>query len=198
MLRPVLFGAISVGVVGLFMAGPVAHADSGDAKLYFSKHAVPGGAVELSGICHADKAMAYSNELEPHAITLVRRNNMGDISANAKVGKNVKPGIYQVRFDCGDTKQHVQIEIEPVQQQPSKPTTGKPAPAKPEAGQVAVKPKGAANTGEVTWTPLLRCGSRVRTRGCSYWVEPVCWPLVGRVRSCFAVVHARRADDRSH
>nr|WP_042195719.1 hypothetical protein [Kibdelosporangium sp. MJ126-NF4]CEL22181.1 hypothetical protein [Kibdelosporangium sp. MJ126-NF4]CTQ92962.1 hypothetical protein [Kibdelosporangium sp. MJ126-NF4] len=146
MRKNILLGAVGVGIAGLFIAGPVALAEQSqgnDAKIAVDKAAyLPGEAVKLNGVCRMEgvgKWTVTSKAFESAAEIRVVGRNTDDFAGTAKIGKHVRPGTYSISFACAGDKINTRLTIK------GKPVTLQPTATKE---QVAVKPKGAANTGE--------------------------------------------------
>ncbi|MFC0109983.1 hypothetical protein [Kibdelosporangium aridum] len=151
MRKNTIFGATALGITALFLTGGIANAGQ-NPKISLSKSKVVAGEeIKVSGSCHMDiwlKTPLHSDALEAGGVVSRASQDVPDVSGVAKVKKNVKPGTYTVSFKCGDLAAAAKLTVVSAETKTPKPTTSTPKPAPAKEAQVAVKPKGAADTGE--------------------------------------------------
>ncbi|ALG13667.1 hypothetical protein [Kibdelosporangium phytohabitans] len=157
MRKNTFFGSVALGIAGLALAAPLANA-TGDGVIRVEPGAADRGQqVTVSANCNwpgGASAKLDSKVLEPATL-----NHKGDgiLTGVAKVKADAQPGSWPVSFKCGDVTVRGSFVVKAVQASKHKPA---PAAAK-DSGQVAVKPKGAADTGEgdVAAAPAQESGS---------------------------------------
>jgi hypothetical protein len=140
----------ALGVAGVFLAAPGANATEAHGTIGFDVNpARPGQAVTILGGCDAPgfttAKVDSQGALEPVEVYL-KDDGSGkkELWGTTAVATDAKPGTYSVSYRCGDVTVRAKFTVAGADKKPA--TTTKPAPAKP-APQVAVAPKGAANTG---------------------------------------------------
>ncbi|ONI85889.1 hypothetical protein ALI144C_12325 [Actinosynnema sp. ALI-1.44] len=166
MRKNTFFGSIALGIAGLALAAPMANAATAKGSLAFDADPLmPGDRVTLIARCDAPGftgAKVDSTALAPSELTPGDQFGKG-FYALAQIKKDIKFGTYPVSFTCGSTRVTANLTISDKGRKPAtelEKTTTKPAPAKPapvkkhEPAQVAVKPKGAADTGEGDVAPV--------------------------------------------
>jgi hypothetical protein len=141
MRKNTLFGAIGLGVVGIFLSAGIANAGQQNELIVVGGNTVkPGQQIEFTGICNDRpwvKAQVRSAVLEDGIVALWDHpDNKNIIAGGAKVKKNAEGGTHTASFVCGNTTVSTKLTVvsanKPVT---SKPTTGKPTPTKAkEAG----------------------------------------------------------------
>ncbi|SMC86229.1 hypothetical protein [Kibdelosporangium aridum] len=150
MRKNILFGALGLGIAGLFMAGPIANAGQPNTLTLDKSSYVAGEEVTFGGKCHMSpwvKDYVKSPVLAEGHIGIDGTREAPLLTGKGKIKKDAKPGTYTVSYDCGP--ENVRAKLTIVSSAKPKPTTSKSTPTKAkDDGQVAVKPKGAADTGE--------------------------------------------------
>jgi hypothetical protein len=145
MRKNTLFGAVALGIAGLFVAGPIANAaqpgPGNDGRIAVDKGSyVAGETVKLSGVCRMEGVGKWKVESAAfESATEVKVVNSDSFAGSGKISKNAKPGAYTVSFHCVDQSFSAKLTVAAAKK-----------PAAPQAendGQVAQKPKGAADTG---------------------------------------------------
>lgn len=171
MRKNTFFAGAALGVTAIFLAAPAANAADTGSLGFIPGEVKAGEFVTVIGGCDAPgfkSAKLSSTVLEPTEIYLKRNSEDGKMSIYdfADVKKDAKPGVYPVTFKCGTTLVKSNLTIvgddrkPPVK--PATPTTKAAKPAEPRpVAQVAVKPKGAADTGagDVVNTAAAQPGS---------------------------------------
>ncbi|MCE7005852.1 hypothetical protein LWC34_23920 [Kibdelosporangium philippinense] len=153
MHKKTFFGTVALGIAGLALAAPMANATTAKGSLGFDHNpAKAGDKISVIGTCDDPKfttAKVDSTVLEPFEVSLKDDGKGGKALTGATtVKKDAKPGTYPVTYQCGTVRVASKLTI--VTDEKTKPTATatKPAPVKPREAQVAVKPKGSANTGD--------------------------------------------------
>ncbi|ONI85888.1 hypothetical protein ALI144C_12320 [Actinosynnema sp. ALI-1.44] len=164
MRKNTLAGAVAFGIAGLFIVGGVANADQGPGTDVVGKVSVDkksykaGDVVDVSGECHKAGSRDYTVTSPAFASAVKVVDPQTDFFAGkTKVGKDVKPGSYAVSFQCGGQAISTKVTVVATEKKQVKPVET----TKKESGQVAVKPKGSANTGggDVVAAPAQESGS---------------------------------------
>ncbi|ALG13668.1 hypothetical protein [Kibdelosporangium phytohabitans] len=164
MRKNTLAGAVAFGIAGLFIVGGVANAEQGpgnDGRIAVGKASYKAGeTVEMSGVCRMEGVAKWTVTskafVAPGEVRIAGQAHDG-FTGTAKVGKDVKPGTYTVSFTCVDRAISANLKVVGAEQKQAKPAET----TKKADGQVAVKPKGAADTGEgdVVAAPAREQGS---------------------------------------